>query len=93
MTLYIKIQSLQDGNIRAKIRDGQDHPAVHVHKEIQRIWAMARKGKATYVGSGKENFDASHVDYTSSTFHLKKNISPLSNTVTFLISIGIIIVT
>ncbi|KAG5536399.1 hypothetical protein RHGRI_023988 [Rhododendron griersonianum] len=55
MTLYAKIQPLQDGNIRAKICDGRDHHAVHVHKEIQRIRAMARKGKATYARSGKEN--------------------------------------
>ncbi|KAE9467156.1 hypothetical protein C3L33_00934, partial [Rhododendron williamsianum] len=55
MTLYVKIQPLRDGNIRAKICDGRDHHAVHVHKEIQRIRAMARKGKATYARSGKEN--------------------------------------
>ncbi|KAI8532314.1 hypothetical protein RHMOL_Rhmol11G0204200 [Rhododendron molle] len=48
-------QPLQVGNIIAEIRDGRDHHVVHVHEKIQRIGPMARKRKATYVGSGKEN--------------------------------------
>ncbi|KAG5520862.1 hypothetical protein RHGRI_033437 [Rhododendron griersonianum] len=57
-----EIQPLGDRNVRAEIRDGRDHHVVHVHEEIQRIGAMARKRKATYVGSGKENSEVSHVD-------------------------------
>ncbi|KAG5524163.1 hypothetical protein RHGRI_030981 [Rhododendron griersonianum] len=45
MFLYVKVQPLRDNNI-----------AVHVHEpDIQIIKAMARKGNATYVGSGKKN--------------------------------------
>ncbi|KAI8573109.1 hypothetical protein RHMOL_Rhmol01G0252800 [Rhododendron molle] len=50
-----RIQPLRDGNIRAEIQDGRDHHAVHVQEEIQRIQAMDRKGKAMYVGRGKQN--------------------------------------
>ncbi|XP_058225284.1 uncharacterized protein LOC131334340 [Rhododendron vialii] len=46
------IQPLRDGNIRA---DGRDQHVVHVPEDAQRIGAMAKKRKATYVGSGKEN--------------------------------------
>ncbi|XP_058192269.1 uncharacterized protein LOC131309689 [Rhododendron vialii] len=46
------IQPLRDGHIRA---DGRDHHAILVHEDIQKLGAMAKKRKATYVGSGKEN--------------------------------------
>ncbi|KAI8534924.1 hypothetical protein RHMOL_Rhmol10G0134300 [Rhododendron molle] len=74
MTLYIKIQPLRDGNIRAEIRDGRDHHAIHVHKEIQIIGAMARKGNATFVGSGKKNSEVSHIDTYLISSNWKKNI-------------------
>ncbi|KAG5536321.1 hypothetical protein RHGRI_023932 [Rhododendron griersonianum] len=38
------VQPLRDSNI-----------AVHVHEEIQRLEAIAKKGKAVYMDSGKEN--------------------------------------
>ncbi|KAG5544131.1 hypothetical protein RHGRI_016771 [Rhododendron griersonianum] len=45
------------------IRIQDSNIAIHVHEQdIQIIEAMAMKGNATYVGSGKENTQVSHVD-------------------------------
>ncbi|KAG5521520.1 hypothetical protein RHGRI_033922 [Rhododendron griersonianum] len=53
-----QIQPLRDRNIGIVIHDERDQNVIHTHEDIPRKEAMARKGKATHVCSGKENSQA-----------------------------------
>ncbi|KAG5529311.1 hypothetical protein RHGRI_029871 [Rhododendron griersonianum] len=50
-----QVQPLRDRNIGIVIHDERDQNVIHTHEDIPRKEAMARKGKATHVCSGKEN--------------------------------------
>ncbi|KAG5536880.1 hypothetical protein RHGRI_024347 [Rhododendron griersonianum] len=53
-----QFQPLRDRNIGIVIHDERDQNVIHTHEDIPRKEAMARKGKATHVCSGKENSQA-----------------------------------